>query len=340
MKIGLTYDLRSAYLAEGHGEEETAEFDRDDTIDALENALNELGYETDRIGHARDLTRRLVHGDRWDLVFNICDGLRGTGREAQVPAILDLYEIPYTFSDPLTAALSLHKGLTKRVLRDCGVATTDFAEVATADQADRVDLPFPLFVKPIAEGTSKGVDSASRVTNHRELREICARLIATFHQPALVEPFLAGREFTVGITGSGVDATAIGTLEVELLSGAEPHACTYANKENCEELCRYSIPDADWCNRAETLALQAWRALGCRDAGRVDIRADEAGDLFVMEINPLPGLHPEHSDLPILCNQIGVPYVKLIEHVMRSATQRVLANRKTHRELASHGSAA
>ncbi len=323
MIIGLTYDLRDDYLAAGYGEEETAEFDRADTIDRLEGALRALGYDTDRIGRAQRLIERVAAGDRWDLVFNIAEGVRGYGRESQVPAILDVYEIPYTFSDVLTSALTLHKGLAKRVLRDCGVSTTPFHEVATLSDIDALTLPYPLFVKPIAEGTAKGIDAASKVTSRRELEAACTRIIAQFDQPALVEPFLAGREFTVGITGTGPEAVAIGTLEIELLGTAEPHSCTYVNKEQCEEKCRYTAAPQPWAQRCEALALDAWRALNCRDGGRVDIRANEAGSLFVMEINPLPGLHPEHSDLPILCTTVGVSYVDLIGRIVTSARRRM-----------------
>ena len=153
VKIGITYDLRDDYIAEGYTEEETAEFDHPRTIAAIEETLRDLGYETDRIGHLRALTRRLVAGDRWDLVFNIAEGLRGFGREAQVPALLDAWEIPYTFSDPLVLSLTLHKGLTKRVIRDLGIPTPDFAVVETPEEIAAVALPFPLFAKPVAEGT-------------------------------------------------------------------------------------------------------------------------------------------------------------------------------------------
>ncbi|MBE0557918.1 MAG: D-alanine--D-alanine ligase, partial [Proteobacteria bacterium] len=129
MKIGMTYDLRDDYLAEGYGEEETAEFDHPKTIAAIEEALNDLDYETDRIGHIRALAMRLVAGERWDLVFNIAEGLRGFGREAQVPALLDAYDIPYTFSDPLLLTLTLHKGMTKRVIRDLRIPTPAFAVI-------------------------------------------------------------------------------------------------------------------------------------------------------------------------------------------------------------------
>ena len=323
MKIGMTYDLRTTYLAEGYGEEETAEFDRGETIDALEAALRDLGYETDRIGHARELVSRLASGERWDLVFNIAEGLRGFGREAQVPGILEAFQIPYTFSDPLASALTLHKVLTKRVLRDCGIRTTPFCEVRQLDDVGDVDLPFPLFVKPVAEGTSKGIDGTSRVTSRGELRRACERVLAEFAQPALVEPFLPGAEFTVGITGTGNAAVAIGTLEVQLLQSAEQHSCTYGNKEQCESRCRYSLAARPVSMEAEPVALAAWRALGCRDGGRVDLRADEHGNLFVLEINPLPGLHPTHSDLPLLCRAVGITYVELIARIVDSALRRM-----------------
>lgn len=323
MNIGITYDLRLEYLAAGFGEEETAEFDRPDTIDAIEGALGTLGHQTDRIGHARQLVRRLADGDRWDLVFNIAEGLRGIGRESQVPAVLDAFDIPYTFSDPLVAALTLHKGMTKRVLRDLGIPTTAFAEVGRPDEIADVDLPFPLFVKPLAEGTAKGIDGRSMVSNRQELQWACARILSEFHQPALVEPFLSGREFTVGITGTGREAVAVGTLEVQFLDRAEPHSYTYVNKEKCEELCAYHLAPPRWAEAAEQIALAAWNGLGCRDGGRVDLRADADDRLHVLEINPLPGLHPEHSDLPILCTAVGVPYVDLIGRIVASAEKRL-----------------
>ena len=323
MKVGLTYDLRAEYLAAGYGEEETAEFDRPDTIDALEGALKELGYQTDRIGHVRQLVTRLAAGDRWDIVFNIAEGLRGVAREAQVPALLEAYDIPCTFSDPLVTALTLHKALTKRVLRDVGVRTPDFFVVESEADIERCALPFPLFVKPLAEGTAKGIDGDSKVDSREQLGRVCRRLLATFRQPALVEAYLPGREFTVGITGTGNQAVAIGTLEIVCLSHAQPHSYTYVNKEQCEELCQFPLAPPEWAAQAEELSLGAWRGLECRDAGRVDLRADADGRLHVMELNPLPGLHPWHSDLPILCNAVGVPYVELIRRIMDSATQRV-----------------
>ncbi len=168
VKIGMTYDLRDDYLAEGYGEEETAEFDHPATIAAIEGALRDLGYETDRIGHIRALAKRLIAGERWDLIFNIAEGLRGFGREAQVPALLDAYDIPYTFSDPLILTLTLHKGMTKRVIRDLGIPTPDFAVIESPEEIAGVATP----VSPLCQAGrgGNGERGDRRLEDHRPQR--------------------------------------------------------------------------------------------------------------------------------------------------------------------------
>jgi len=332
MHIGLTYDLRREYLAAGFSEDETAEFDRPDTVDSIARALEQLGHTTDRIGHARQLASRLVQGEAWDLVFNIAEGLEGIAREAQIPAILDAYGIAYTFSDPLVMALTLHKGLTKTVVAAGGVPTPRFAVVESAADVPKIDLPFPLFAKPVAEGTGKGVSPASKTSDRAALQAVCEQLLAQYRQPVLVETYLPGREFTVGITGTGAAAAALGTIEIVLLECAEADAYSYINKERCEELVEYWLVHAnrdEQVRAAEAVALDAWRILGCRDAGRVDLRCDAAGRPSFMEVNPLAGLHPEHSDLPILATKVGLPYVELIRRIIESATPRVEQARRS-----------
>ncbi len=323
MRIGITYDMREEYLAEGFTEEETAEFDREETIEAIERTLQDLGHDTDRIGHARRLMGRLTGGERWDLVFNIAEGLRGFGREALVPALLDAHEIPYTFSDPLVLALTLHKAMTKRVIRDLGIPTADFRVVERLTDLRRVDLPYPLFVKPVAEGTGKGVDARSRVTTPADLEEVVGRLLAKHRQPVIVEVFLPGREFTVGIIGTGDEAQALGPMEVLLKAKAEPYAYSYVNKERCEELVEYRLVDDPVARQVKEVAMAAWKGLGCRDAGRVDIRLDAKGTPNFMEVNPLAGLHPEHSDLPIICTKVGITFRELIRRIVESTLRRV-----------------
>ncbi|MCC7046923.1 MAG: D-alanine--D-alanine ligase [Alphaproteobacteria bacterium] len=330
MLVGIAYDLRGDYLAEGYSEEETAEFDSPATIQALDDAIAALGHRAQRIGNVRRMVERLARGERWDLVFNITEGLNGMGREAQVPAILDAYGIAYTFSDPVIMGLTLHKGLTKRVVRDCGVPTPDFAVIEAEADLARVSLPYPLFAKPVAEGTGKGVTPASRIADRRQLRAVCCELLKRFDQPVLVETFLPGREFTVGIVGTGARAQAIGALEVILKDNAEQGVYSYVNKEECEERVIYRLVDDALAREASTVALAAWRALGCRDAGRIDLRADAAGRVNFIEVNPLAGLHPSHSDLPILWQQAGGQYVDLIRRIVESASTRIGAGRIRH----------
>jgi D-alanine-D-alanine ligase len=326
MKIGITYDLRQDYLAEGYSAEETAEFDRSDTIDSIELALQALNYRTDRIGNAKKLIDLLARGERWDLVFNIAEGLHGAAREAQVPAILDLFRIPYTFSDPLTMTLALHKNLTKMIVRQAGLPTADFVLIERLEDVDRIDLPLPLFAKPAAEGTSKGISASSKITDRRVLPDVCGDLLKRFRQPVLIETFLPGREFTVGIAGTGDRAEVLGTIEVTLHLHAEADVYSYRNKEECEDLVNYKLVKSEGdgqVRRSEEIAIKVWRILGCRDAGRIDLRCDAAGNPNFIEANPLPGLHPQHSDLPILCSALGISYVFLIERIVQSALQRI-----------------
>ena len=329
LKIGITYDLRDDYLKEGYGLEETAEFDLLDTIEAIEKVILDNGFLADRIGNVKALTRRLAEENRWDLVFNITEGMYGFGREAQVPALLDAYNIPYTFSDPLGHAISLHKGITKHVLRDLGIPTPDFAVINNDAEIDNVNLPFPLFAKPVAEGTSKGITALSKIKNREELHRTCKYILQTFKQPALVETYLPGREFTVGILGSGKEAKVLGVIEVILKPTAEQNAYSYENKEHYEKLVQYALVDDDEAKQAREIALKAWRYLDLKDAGRVDLRSDAHGAPHFMEVNSLAGLNPKRSDLPILCNLLGMSYHVLISSIIESALRRTDINHKT-----------
>ena len=322
MKVGLTYDLRDEYLAEGYGEEETAEFDRPETIHAIETALRRMGFETERIGHAKDLVARLANRERWDWVFNIAEGLHGIGREALIPALLEAYQIPCAFSDSMVLALTLHKGMTKRVIKNLGIPTPDFAVVEDERDIEDVNLPFPLFAKPVAEGTGKGITAASKLANRDDLRRVCRALLAKYRQPALVERFLPGREYTVGLFGTGRDARAFGAMEVALNAQAEQEVYSYHNKEHYEGLVEYRLVEGEAAERACAVALAAWRGLGCRDAGRIDVREDEQGVPNFIEVNPLAGIRPVHSDLCIICNLLGISYQQMIETIARSALQR------------------
>jgi D-alanine-D-alanine ligase len=322
LKVGITYDLRADYLDHGLTEEELAEFDRPDTVQSIEDALNEIGFETDRIGNLKSLARRLENNQRWDFVFNIAEGLYGYGRESAVPALLDSCRIPYTFSDPMTTGLTLHKGMAKHVMRSLDLPTPDFLVVSSLDDLKRFDLPFPVFAKPVAEGTSKGIDKGSRITSMDQLEERCESLLLRYRQPVLVETYLPGREFTVGVVQNGRTKPEALITEISYRSPDREQIYCYETKENCEQIVDYLPVNGRIAGLCTDLALKTWEGFGLRDAARIDFRLDAEGNPFALEINPLPGLHPEHSDLPIMWSQKGLPYVELISRIARSCLSR------------------
>jgi D-alanine-D-alanine ligase len=322
MHIGVTYDLRDDYRALGFSEEDSAEFDVEETIAAVCKALAALGHQVERIGNIKALTRELAAGARWDCVFNICEGVHGVAREAQAPALLEAFDIPYVFSDPLTLALALDKGLAKRVVRDAGVPVADFAVIADEGDIARVRLPFPLFLKPNSEGSGKGVDAHSRVTDTAGLERVARDLLRRFRQPVLVEEYLPGREFTVGILGTGAEARVLGVMEIVPGEGFVGHGYGLENKEQWIgklTVHRATGPDAE---AAAAVALSAWRALRCRDGGRCDIRQGADGGPRFIEVNPLAGIRPGYSDLCFIAEFEGMSYQQLIGGFMDAFLRR------------------
>jgi D-alanine-D-alanine ligase len=323
LSIGLTYDLKDDYLRDGFSPEDVLEFDSEETVAGLEAAIAELGHSTRRVGRGRELARRLVAGERWDLVFNICEGVWGRSREAQAPALCELFDQPYTFADPLTCALTLDKAMAKRVVRDHGIATAPFAVVSAPEDLAGVTLAAPLFLKPVAEGSSKGVTGRSLVRGNADLAAACRTLLAQFRQPVLVEAFLPGREVTVGVVGHASSARVVAVMEVAFTERAETAAYTALNKEEYQERVTYRLVSEEaLAEPARATALAVFAALGCRDAARVDLRCDAEGRLNFLEVNPLPGINHVKSDLPIMARLAGTSYRDLIGAIVDSARSR------------------
>ncbi|MGB8359595.1 MAG: hypothetical protein WCD55_13375 [Bacteroidales bacterium] len=320
MRIGLTYDLRSWYLERGYTMDETAEFDKEETIAALEEVLGRLGYETERIGNIFELVENLAAGKKWDMVFNIAEGLYGDGRESVVPAILDQYRIPYVFSGPVVMGVSLNKYLARLVVEAAGVPVSPGIIAAKASDIENASsLSYPLFVKPVAEGTGKGITTRSVVHDHDSLVTLVTDLLEKYNQAVLIEEYLPGREFTVGVTGNDIDVKVVGGMEV-ICKDNLPYSVEV--KENYQDIVRY-IPIDDTCRQeCNDVALGAWHALNAVDACRVDMKADRNGRICFIEANPLAGLNPIHSDLPILSRLNGTVYDSLMEMIMNSARKR------------------
>jgi D-alanine-D-alanine ligase len=299
--------------------EDTAEFDKQETVDALDTAIRNMGFETEQIGNCFQLIEALAAGKKWDLVFNIAEGLYGDGRESVVPAILDQYKIPYVFSGPVIMGISLNKHLTRLIVSAAGVPVSPGMIISEIADVGKCKLRYPLFIKPVSEGTGKGITEKSLVRSEEELLEMAGYLLNRFNQPALVEEYLPGREFTVGVIGSGDKAIAIGGMEIECKDNL-PYSVEF--KENYQLFCKYLPMAEEFTDECKSVALNVWKALGGVDAGRVDVKADKDGRMCFMEVNPLAGLHPVHSDLPILSRMSGIEYQDLIEMIVKSAMER------------------
>ncbi|MDR3211293.1 MAG: D-alanine--D-alanine ligase [Planctomycetota bacterium] len=329
LRVGITYDLREFYLAKGYSPEAVAEFDKPGTVAGIEAALLSLECQVERIGNLEALVQRLARGESWDLVFNIAEGLYGYAREAQVPALLEGYAIPCVFSDAFTLALCLHKAFTKSVIRDAGLPTPAFRIFPSPGwELESAGLTYPLFIKPVGEGTGKGVSGRGKISEAAALGPAVRELAQRFSQPVLVEEFLPGREFTVGIVGSGEKARVLGVMEVILLPNAEPEVYSFENKDQYLDRVEYRLASDSTALAAGETALASYRLLGCRDGGRVDLRSDREGVPNFMEINPLAGLDPVHSDLPIICRLQGIAYQELIGWIVESASERLPERKK------------
>jgi D-alanine-D-alanine ligase len=317
MHIGLAFDAVADWQAEALDAEDLAEFDVDETITAIEQFWQSRGHTVERIGRLSALIGRLQQRARWDLVFNICEGLHGMGRESAVPALLDAYRIPYVFSDPLVLALSLHKAVAKRVVRDAGVPTAPFVVVEHPLQARTTAIGWPVFAKPVAEGTGKGIGEYSLCRSPAELYRVVRMLLKRFDQPVLVELWLPGREFTVGIVDGGAAAEAIGVMEI-----VSPDTYGFKTKKHYERV-TYRLASDATAIAAGDVALAAWRALGGRDGGRVDVKCDATGQPMFLEANPLPGLHPVDSDLVLMTRLAGHSYDWLLDRICAGACARL-----------------
>jgi len=319
MRVGLTYDLRSWYLDRGYSMEDTAEFDKQETVDAIDTALRNMGCETEPVGNSFQLIEALAAGKRWDLVFNIAEGLYGDGRESVVPAILDQYRIPYVFSGPVIMGVSLNKYLTRLIVASAGVPVSPGMLISKVEDVKKCKLQYPLFVKPVSEGTGKGITEKSLINTQLDLRRMVGWILKRFDQPALVEEYLPGREFTVGVIGTGEETVAIGGMEIECADNL-PYSVEF--KENYQQFCKYIPMNNDFAEESKIVALDVWKALGGVDAGRVDVKADRNGRICFMEVNPLAGLHPVHSDLPILSRMAGIEYQVLMEMIIKACLKR------------------
>jgi D-alanine-D-alanine ligase len=323
MKIGITYNLGSDYEFQSDDPPDAAaEFDTPATIEGLTNAIEAFGHQPIPIGDGKKLFHFLSN-NKVDLIFNIAEGYNGRAREAQIPALLDMMQIPYVGSDAVTLGVALDKVMTKQIMKAERIPTAPFLKVSRAEDLNGVPLRFPLFAKPVHEGTGKGIDATSRIMNYPKLKSKVKYLIKTYKEPVLIEEYLEGDEYTVGIVGT--PPKVIGTMQIVFDTSKSEDFYSYHVKEDYESLVHYICPpkmDSDKLQQIEDMALHSYRVLDCKDFGRVDLRCDAEGNPHFLEINPLAGLNPQHSDLSIIARHNGIHYEDLIGRILQSAITR------------------
>ncbi|MDE1921061.1 MAG: ATP-grasp domain-containing protein [Candidatus Omnitrophica bacterium] len=324
--IGLTYDLKSDWQrSEDDPIDAAAELDGKKTVDCLQKALESAGHKVVLIGGARALIDRITRDDlKVDIVFNISEGFRGRNRESQVPAILDLYDIPFVGADALTLGVTLDKVMAKKCFMADGIPTARFFKATIDEDLESLNtIGFPLFVKTLHEGTSKGITKKSRVENFEGLKAQVEHICRHYKQPALVEEFIRGTEFTVGVIGNR-PPQAMPVVQYAIDGrknlGNEFYSYRHVAEKSVEYICPAPI-DKELALTLQELAVRAYKAVDCRDFGRVDFRVDEAGNPYVLEINPLPNLGPD--DVFVLFAKVkGMTYNQIINQIMDEALVR------------------
>jgi D-alanine--D-alanine ligase len=319
LRVGLTFNMKRIDPTANDAE---AEFDSPRTIAAITAAIESYGHTVVPLEATSDLPR-LLADSRPDVVFNIAEGVRGRGREAQVPALCELLGIPYTGSDATTLSICLDKGLTKQILRSAGIDTAEW-QVMTTGREKMKPFRYPVIVKPNAEGTSKGITSASVVADEASARAAARTMVERYGQPALVEEYIAGREFTVGLLGER-RPKVLPPMEIIFVSPAGHPVYGFEEKQSDTPRVRFECPaqvtPAEQ-KRIEKVVRDTFTALDCRDVARVDLRMSPDGKVHVIEINPLPGLTPDFSDLCTIARVTGMDYRSLIGEILAGCLKR------------------
>jgi D-alanine-D-alanine ligase len=322
--VGLTYDLKTDYqFQEGDPPDANAEFDHPTTVDIIANAIASQGFQVKKIGNANSLLEN-INNLGVDIVFNISEGLYGRNRESQVPILLEMARIPFVGADALTLGLTLDKIMAKKIFIAEGIPTPRFFEIKTMDNLIDLDhLQFPLIVKPRFEGSSKGLSEKSRVQNLQELKTQAEFIVETYKQPALVEEFITGQEFTVAIVGNDPpEALPVVQIKIDGSLELDDKFYTFAriSSDRLEYVC--PAPISQELNESiSQLALKSYNAVDCLDFGRVDFRVDKAGNPYVLEINPLPSLSTEDVFL-LLAKLKGMTYEQMIGRILNIALAR------------------
>ena len=324
MKIGFTYDLKTDWQKRDSDPTDiNAEFDKPETIDLVVQALEAGGHKVERIGNVQNLIRVLDALDV-DIVFNLCEGRMGRNRESLVPNLLQEWNIPFVGADALTQGITLDKVVAKRLFAEAGLPTAPFFEALPTDDLEKLNtIGYPLMVKTRHEGSSKGIDDQSRVTNLGELRKRVQFIYDRYKQSAIVEKFIPGPECTVPVLGNE-EATAMPIIQVSIDGKTDLGNYIYTNRLIYSDTLQYICPaqfSKELTDKIQALSVAAFRSVQCRDLGRVDFRIDTAGNPYILEINPLPTLDLSDS-FNIFPSLFGLTHADIINLVIEIAAAR------------------
>jgi D-alanine-D-alanine ligase len=327
MKIGLSYDLKDSVSAgQGQPEDALEEYDSAETVDALKAAIEAKGYTVVKLGGGREFLKNVL-SEKIDFVFNISEGLGSyRSREAQVPSVLEMLDIPYSGADPQCLAVCLDKHLTKKLVSLEGIPTPRWRVIdrVNVGELDWAGLPYPAFVKPVWEGSSKGIRLNSLIRDPQQMQDLVTRLLKQYCQPVMIEEFIAGEEVTVGVVGNNPPGLA-GIMRVVPRRKEGDFIYSLEVKRDYENLVDYECParlDKNILKNIEKYALKAFQILECRDFSRVDFRISADGTPYFLEINPLAGLNPRSSDLIIMARLTGLTYNSLIGSILEAGLER------------------
>ena len=328
MKIGLSYDLKETVpLAQACPEDALEEYDSLETVGAIGAAIETEGHSVIRLGGSMEFLNKILR-EKVDFVFNIAEGVGNyISREAQVPSVLEMLGIPYSGSDPQCLAICLDKPLTKMVAAASGIPTPKWQVITDAKKLSEISwngFPFPAFIKPAHEGSSKGIRLNSRVEIPGQLVESVEVLLERYGQPVMVEEYIEGDEVTVGLVGNS-PPVVLGPMRILPRSKEAYFVYSLEVKRDWENLVDYECPaqlKARVLRRIAELSIRIFEVLGCRDFARLDFRVSSKGIPYFLEINPLPGLNPKSGDLPIMASKMGWTYQTLISAILGTALNR------------------
>jgi D-alanine-D-alanine ligase len=323
LNVALTYNLKKNELSNNYDDE--AEFDDIETVNGIKDSLEKYGCNVILLEATGEIIKK-IQDEKIDIVFNFAEGLKGRGREAQIPALFNMLGIPFTGSDETTLGVGLDKALSKRVVSSVGVKTPKFQLFFNGKEKLKKTLDFPLIVKPNAQGSSKGIIDKSVAKSEEELFELVNRIIDNYKEPVLVEEYIEGREFTVGLIGNGDDVEVLPIMEISFDKSNDTGFYSYNVKKDSETKTNFTCP-ANLTKKEEktikNFALKIYKVLECKDVARIDLRvSNKDNQPYFIEINPLPGLIDGFSDLTLIWKSMGNNYEDLIRRILNEALKR------------------